>query len=171
MVSIGTALKRVWRWAFGGAAHDSRTASLPSGLSEHVYDTENLTRFITSRSHYNRQGAKPVALLPKNGKKSVFRHGEHPQDELWDLALSHLTTPDSLKGAAIFTAGDVRNAALEVEASEPPPRHADLVNWPDSTDPVKAKAVQKQVAARVLVNSRFLAYSVNSQDDSEPSHY
>src|ERR1700758_4702302 len=58
---------------------------LASGLPEIVADDEDLARFLTSRSRFNAQMAKPAAFLPavNDRETSVFRHGSEPRVELW----------------------------------------------------------------------------------------
>lgn len=124
-------------------------ATLPSGLSEAIDREEDLARFLLSSGQFNAQMAKPSAFLPNpnDGKTSVFRHGSEPRDALWQLAREYLVGSRTLHGAAIVKALRVRDAGLDVVASEPPPRHADIVGWPSSTtDPDMAKAERKEKA-------------------------
>ena len=133
--------------------------TLPSGLLEYVDDGEKLARFLISSSQFSSTMVKPSALLPnpKNGETSVFRHGEEPRGRLWEIAESNLRLPEGrrLHGAAIITAQDVRTEELEVKAEEPPPRHANIIGWPfSSDDPEWRKAEQKEKA--VLLASRAI---------------
>ena len=126
--------------------------SLASGLPEHVSDDEDLARFLTSSGHYNACSVKPAAFMPnpRNGETSVFRHGAEPLDELKAIAQTEVGVDRSIHGAAIVKAGVVREATLEVRAKEPPPRHADIIDWPSSeNDPDLAKAQQKKLAALI----------------------
>lgn len=126
--------------------------SLPSGLPEHVADGEDLARFLTSSGHYNTAAAKPAAFMPnpKNGETSVFRHGAEPFEELKSIAQAEVGADRRIHGAAIVKASVVREAKLEVQAKEPPPRHADIVGWPWSKDdPDIGKAEQKELAALI----------------------
>lgn len=126
--------------------------SLPSGLTEHVSDDEDLARFLTSSSHYNATAARPAAFMPnpRNGETSVFRHGAEPLEDLKAIAQTEVGAERSIHGAAIVKAGVVREVTLEVRAKEPPPRHADIIGWPSSNDdPDLAKAEQKKFAALI----------------------
>lgn len=124
-------------------------STLPSGLPENVADNETLARFLTSSSHYNTVGVKPGAFLPnpQDRQTSVFRHGQSPEDSLWKIgeAVTH-QSGRSLHGAAFILAGDVRAAELEVLSEEPPPRHANLMNWPSYYVPALEKALHKEIA-------------------------
>jgi len=133
--------------------------TLPSGLPIHVHDDEKLTRFLTSSRHFNTKMVKPAALLPnpKNGETSVFRHGEHPADSLWEIGRTHIGGDRSLHGAAVIAASVVRVELLEVTADEPPDRHANIIGWPsDPDDPVLTKAKRKEKAAVLAGNSILL---------------
>lgn len=129
---------------------------LSSGLAEIVDDEEDLARFLTSSSQFNAAGVKPSVFLPNpnNGETSVFRHGSHPTEALWQMYVARGRT---LYGAAIFKATHVRSASLDVVAQEPPPRHANIVGWPWSqTDPEMGKAEQKERAALIAQRADFV---------------
>jgi hypothetical protein len=104
---------------------------LPSGLPELVEDAEPLARFLTSDSSFNRAMAKPAAFMPgpADSKTSVFRQAAVPLDRLWETAERELRER-RVRAAAMLVAVDVRRAKLDVEAHEPPPRHANIVGWP-----------------------------------------
>lgn len=131
--------------------------TLPSGLADSVADDEELARFLPSSSWFNAQGAKPVAFLPHPADRetSVFRHGAKPVDALWELGRTHAAGTRNLHGVAIFNARVVREAKLEVEAAEPPPKHAVLVGWPwDDADAELQKAKQKDIALVIAQSAK-----------------
>lgn len=130
-------------------------ATLPSGLPERVDDDEALARFLTSSSQFNTLMVKPTAFLPnpKNGETSVFRHAAEPRDALWEIGAAHVVGDRTLHGAAVFKARHVREAGLEAKAHEPPPRHANIVDWPAAgLDQQMTKAAQKE---RALMVAKF----------------
>ncbi len=132
---------------------------LPSGLAEVVADEEDLARFLVSSKHFNAVMVKPVAFQPdpRIGETSVFRHGSLPRESLWQIAVEQVRTDRTLHGAAIVKAMHVRSALLDVIAKEPPPRHANIVNWPLSqTDPEMAKAEQKERAALIAQHAELV---------------
>ena len=125
---------------------------LPSGLADKVEDDEDVVRFLTSSRQFNAVMVKPSAFLPnpKDGKKSVYRHGSHPRESLWRIWDEYVAGAGTLHGAAIVKVTHVRSAQLDVVAQEPPPRHANIVGWPWSqTDPEMGKAEQKERAALI----------------------
>lgn len=134
-------------------------ATLPSGLSEAVEDEEDLARFLTSSSQYSRIMVKPAAFLPnpRNGRTSTFRQGREPLERLWQTGREFAVGDRPLHGAAIVKAGKVRAAQLDVVASEPPPRHADIIGWAWSpSDPDLGKAERKERAALVAQRAELV---------------
>lgn len=121
---------------------------LPSGLPSDVDDREQLARFLTQSSHFNKLVVKPAAFLPnpRDQETSVSRHGQEPEDSLWVLGRV-ATEGRKLYGAGIFTAQAARAVQLAIVAAEPPPRHAVIRNWPWVNDnPELQKARQLELA-------------------------
>jgi hypothetical protein len=134
-------------------------ALLASGLADLVADEEDLARFLTSSSQHKADAAKPAAFLPnpEDRETSVFRHGSQPIAGLWRLGREHALGQRTLHGAAIVKARHVRDAELEIAASEPPPRHAAIVGWPwIADDPDLQKARQKERAALLCQRAQLL---------------
>lgn len=121
---------------------------LPSGLPELVDGTEELSRFLTQRSHFNSIGAKAAAFLPnpKCRNTSVFRMGSNLEllRQTWN---ENKTGDRELKGAATLVAQSVRDVGLDVISEEPPPAHANIEGWPWlENDPELQKAQQLELA-------------------------
>lgn len=132
---------------------------LPSGLPKHVDDEEDLARFLTSSSQFKGLTVKHSAFLPnpKDGKKSVFRHGSEPVESLRQIGMEQLGSVVSMHGAAICKTKHVRAAQLEVVAEEPPPRHADIVGWPwNADDPEMGKGERKERAMLIAQHAEFV---------------
>lgn len=132
--------------------------TLPSGLPDKVDDQESLSRFLTSSSQFNSIMAKPAAFLPSpvHRNSSVFRIGNEPERlcRVWQETTSG---ERQLKGAAIFRAGAVRAARLDVLAEEPPPAHANIEGWPwIEHDPELQKARQKDLAAQIASGAELV---------------
>ena len=128
-------------------------AMLPSGLPEHVGDEEDLARFLTQSRHFNSIMVKPAAFLPnpQDRETSISRHGREPTQQLWEIG-SVAAGERKLYGAAIFRAGAVRSARLDVVADEPPPRHAVISGWPWADDLELQKSEQRELAV-LLANA------------------
>jgi hypothetical protein len=131
---------------------------LPSGFPEHVADDEPLARFLTSDSQFSRQVAKPSGFMPgpTDGNTSVFRQAAEPVQALWDKADREIGQERRAKAAALLTAAHVRQATLDVVASEPPPRHADITSWPEVADDPDATRAQRKDLALLLARASML---------------
>jgi hypothetical protein len=131
---------------------------LPSGLSETVSDDEDLARFLTQSSQFIATMPKPAAFLPspKDRETSVSRHSSEPRSILWEIGIA-AAGKRKLYGAALFKAGAVRAAQLDVLADEPPPYHAVIRDWPwNETDPESQKAQQKEIANMIASQAVLL---------------
>ena len=131
---------------------------LPSGLPEHVADTEPLSRFLTSDSQFSSVMAKPAAFMPgpSDAKTSVFRQGRNPAQALWETADREIGGGRRVRAVAIVTAGAVRQAQLDVEVHEPPPRHANIIGWPTAANDPELTRAQRREHALCLVETAEL---------------
>jgi hypothetical protein len=97
--------------------------------------------------------AKPAALTPnpnpEHKNSSVFRIGDD-RPRLLQTFRETTTSDRSLKAVVFFSAAQVRATGLEVEASEPPPAHANIEKWPWLDDPDVQKARQMELAGRIV---------------------
>lgn len=124
---------------------------LPSGLVEEVSNNEQISRFLTSSSHFNSTAIKPSAFLPNrnDGRLSVARHRGSPDDEVLKIALEGFGLP-KCKGVGVLLAEEIRAVELDLEAMEPPLRHADIINWKwAKDDPAFGKSENKFKAAKL----------------------
>ena len=133
---------------------------LPSGLPETVADNELISRFLTSRNHYNTTAVKPPAFIPnpKDGRLSIARHNAEPIEESERLAKEdfHL---QKAAGVARLPALTFRKEGLDFLADDNPPRHADVINWPwREDDPEYGKSERKLIAAALAQQAQRLMY-------------
>lgn len=134
---------------------------LPSGLPEHVEDGEPISRFLTSKGHFNTTSVRQAAFLPnrKNGRLSVARHGGEPVEESNRIAQEDFHLESTL-GVALLPAEAFRSEGLDFEADDTPPRHADVVGWSWSAhDPEFGKSEQKLIAATLAQKATRILYS------------
>ncbi len=119
---------------------------LDSGLPETVGDTEVLAHFLVTSSEFNLTSVRKSALLPSNKTKdlSVTRHDGDPLADLEAIGRAQLP---KVYGAAMLQAADYRAEGLAVLAAEPPPRHANVTQWPyPDHDPRQGKAQRMEIA-------------------------
>ncbi len=117
---------------------------------DHCSRNEYLTRFIFSRGHFRTSDnrVKHQAFEPnKNLETSVFRIDSLDDFSIWQLYTDHVqrNNPRTLYGRADVKADTIYNVNLDIQPNEPPPRHADIVNWPDSKD--ARMSLAQQIAA------------------------
>jgi hypothetical protein len=129
---------------------------LASGLPEHVADDEELVRFLTSSSQFNAAGVKRAAFMPAahRPETSVLRRRGESREALLATGREQLKGRH-VHGGAIVSAADVRAVLLDVVASEPPPRHANIVGWA-SADPEDFKAQRMAQAASLAERAILL---------------
>lgn len=96
---------------------------------------EVVARFIFHRNQFDAQASrvKPRALEPASGDSttSVFRVIRLAERSIWGLARRYIEpTRGPTLGRADFIVSAAQRLGLDVRASEPPPRHTVLSNWP-----------------------------------------
>jgi hypothetical protein len=131
---------------------------LPSGLPELIGNEEDLARFLTQSSHFSSFGAKPSAFLPNPNDRetSVSRHGDNPEDRLWQLG-AVAAGGRNLHAVAILKSASVLEADLTSTSDEPPDRHAVIGGWPwNDEDPEMQKAMQKKRAVVLASKSKVV---------------
>ncbi len=132
---------------------------LPSGLPESIDDGEEVIRYLTSSNDFNGQVVRPHAFQPTSqGKKSVVRRSGSPLSSIWEWPREFLPNT-RIHGAAVLLAARVRAAGLDVTASEPPPRHANIVGWPVSDSGAGIRKAESLQAQQLLASasSRLMA--------------
>jgi hypothetical protein len=133
---------------------------LPSGLPDIVGDDEPISRFLTSRNHYNTTAVKPPAFIPnpKDGCLSVARHDAEPIQESERMAKEDFNLPKAA-GVARLPALAFRKEGLDFRADDTPPLHADAIGWPwRKDDPEYGKSERKLIAAALAQDAQRLMY-------------
>lgn len=121
----------------------------PHNLKATVEENEKLARYIFSTRHFVRQPprVKAEAYMPTRGEVSVFRIDGLDQAAIWeigsDIARKRVRT---LYARGDTRAKDARRGGLDILSDEPPPRHANLVGWPDNDKP-RQKLIALQIAS------------------------
>jgi hypothetical protein len=85
--------------------------------------------------------------MPHHGEVSVFRIDGLTETVIWKIGSDVAKKGDrTLYARGDTRASDITRVGLEVLPHEPPPRHADLVGWPENDKP-RQKLIALQVAA------------------------
>lgn len=116
-----------------------------SGARTPAHDDMIVTRFIVSSRMRRKDGGfqlKVAAFLPRAADSgrlelSVFRIGELKDDGVWALARKHVVPPGrNVHGRGDLTRSSIETTtpALQLAMDEKPPRHGNVINWPDEMD-------------------------------------
>lgn len=119
---------------------------------------EVVIRYIFAPGHFaaTTGRVKPKAFEPaQDNQASVFRTVGLADHEIWDLGREHV---EPVRGRPSLARADIpiQNVSalgLRVERLEPPPRHANITNWPDTKDAKMSKALQLAADAMLIVRS------------------
>ncbi len=125
-----------------------RFAAAPIDIRR-VAPNEPLARYAVEKSKFTRTGNATAALFrPKDREVSVFRTLGLGEAQIADLGEREAAAPRGkrLRGWAIVLASDAVELGLEVTPSEPPPRHACIVGWPERQEDVLA--LRQELARR-----------------------
>ena len=130
-----------------------------SGVKKQLCDQEFLARFITSKRWYSIQKSivKPQAFMPPpNLQLSIFRIKDLKDPEIWEIGIKQvfekMKQPKNLHGRADIKAVDIFDVDLQIEPDNPPPRHANIINWPDQKEKVKSIAQELAAKASLRLN-------------------
>lgn len=107
---------------------------------EEVTPTELLSRYICSkeRKKYIQENGRLRSGLfkpAKDRKMSVFRTSELEEDQIWELGDSYINRAGELIwGRSDLSLAIINEFMLELEVDDNPPRHANVINWPEDDD-------------------------------------
>ena len=112
---------------------------------------EPLARFLCSSSWFGRESGrvKYSAFMPRNGATSVFRVAGLDDLEVWEIGRRLVAGPAgrSLHGHAALQVVHVKSCSLILRADDSPPRHAEILGWPEE------KGAQRFAAERLAAGS------------------
>lgn len=109
-----------------------------------------MARFLTSKNHYSRAAVKYGAFMPPPDKKlSVFRIDGLGEPATWKLGDDHITaeTGRTVHGRGDIVQGEVERQGLALDHDNRPPRHANIIGWPDEKHRQKLIALELAAAA------------------------
>ena len=114
----------------------SFTRTTPESNTDAVVDPEEpLARFVFDKKHIDKKMmVKPDAFLPHGSpaETSVFRTHDLNEDEIWAIGatVAEKRQP-SLKARADILVRALLGTPLRLVPDDNPPRHANIVGWPD----------------------------------------
>lgn len=130
-------------------------SSLPESSSE-LQPDEPICRYLLSSSHYatskGRVKSRAFHPAPADHKTSVFRISDLTDRDIWKIGDREVVAKrqgKTLHARADLTVRKVREVRLSVDASEPPPRHANITSWPQEKSAYMSRAQELAVHARL----------------------
>lgn len=120
-----------------------------------VDPAEPICRFIFSSSHISRENnrVKHNAFMPSMGETSVFRTLQLPEPDIWAIGQQiSQSRAQQLHARGDLLVNDALSLSLRVEAADPPPRHANIIAWPEGKEFIKQKAME--LAAKATLRLR-----------------
>lgn len=137
-------------------------------VPEPILDSEQVTRYLTNRGHFNTSMVKQSAFLPNNDRNfglstSVFRTPKMSQGELELNKLKfEQVSKKVIKAAALVGVSDVQSVSipgtkgkttLSIVPEESDFRwHADIINWPEEKEKQKSIAIELAKMANLIKN-------------------
>lgn len=92
---------------------------------------------------------KPSGVMPaKDGKTSVFRIGGLTDLSVLAIGRRQVGEKRGLHGWGVFEVRAVLNVGLRLEPDDVPPRHANIVGWPEDKDAIIEMA--QDLSARAM---------------------
>jgi hypothetical protein len=126
-------------------------------VTEEINSQEVIARYITSQRWYSRQKdiVKPQAFMPPpNLKLSVFRIDNLSEPEIWKIGINKvinkINKPTNLHGRADIQALNILGNNLQIEPDNTPPRHANIIGWPELKE--KRISIAQELAAKASLS-------------------
>lgn len=89
--------------------------------------------------------------MPRHGEVSVFRIDGLDHSAIWEIGIDVAKKrARTLYARGDTGATDVRKVGLDVRPDEPPPRHANVIGWPEDDKP-RQKLIALQLAAVAIL--------------------
>lgn len=104
---------------------------------------EPLSRFLFSSNNYRLSDntVRHSAFMPPEDKRlSVFRTSGLQENEIWRLGDALRAKPPL--GRADISALAINKSGLTIVPDDTPPRHANILGWPDEASAIKLKALE-----------------------------
>ena len=122
-----------------------------------VSQSESLARYLTHHKHYSslNNSVKPAAFQPPpNLRLSVFRIDGLILEEVWEIGRVNVAPlpGKDVYGFANIMASAVYKTHLDVDPDNNPPRHADIVQWPQEKS--ERKSIAQELAAKATLRLR-----------------
>ncbi len=122
-------------------------------VPKEIKGQEVIARYITSKRWYSREKnvVKPQAFMPPPDLRlSVFRIDNLSEPEIWKIGLKKvigkMNQIRNLQGRADFQALNILEINLQINPDNTPPRHANIIGWPELKE--ERKSIAQELAAK-----------------------
>ncbi len=127
-------------------------------LPSKVSPSESLARYLTHHYHYSSltNSVKTAAFQPpSNLRLSVFRIDGLIPKEVWEIGRVNVAPlpGKDVYGFANIIASAVCEMDLDVDPDNNPPRHADIVGWPQEKS--ERTSIAQELAAKATLRLRY----------------
>ncbi len=119
-----------------------------------VSSRETLTRYLLSKklfSRVNNRVKRQAFMPPADLKLSVFRTDKLSELQIWKIGEKRVARkakpPKNIHGRADIKAKKVVKTGLRIAPDNVPPRHANIVDWPDE------KSERLEIALELAANA------------------
>jgi len=89
-------------------------------------------------------------MPPPDLKLSVFRIDGISESEIWEIGLKEviesMSEPRSMHGRADIEAVNILKNNLQIDPDNTPPRHANIIGWPELKE--EQKSIAQEIAAK-----------------------
>ena len=135
--------------------------SLQRNDAKRVGADEPLARYLIEKTSFVRtqNRVKFKVFMPFHLAVSVFRTGGLSDSDIWEIGQEEVAGPrnKTLYGRAEVLGSHVEQVAvqspLQVVIDEPPPRHANIVGWPDEQSTQQLIAIKLAEMATLTLKS------------------
>ena len=126
-------------------------------VPEHLMPTDPLARYLLQKTHYSALNSrvKPGAFLPNRERQtSVFLIRGLSEQEIWQIGEEHVSGPldKRLRARADVIVSTVEEQGLRVDLDNIPPRHANIIGWPEEKSAQKLIALELASRASLVLN-------------------
>ena len=124
---------------------------------ENLRPTDPLARYLLQKSHFSAANSrvKPSAFLPnRKGETSVFQTRGLSEEKIWQIGTKYISAPleKTLRARADVIVSVVEKQGLNVDVDNTPPRHANIIGWPEEKSAQKLLALELASRASLKLN-------------------
>lgn len=126
-----------------------------------VNDHERISRFLLFSRWFSREHrrVKPDAFIPHPRiELSVSCTDALSEEDIWplgQLVIEQRADKVKLYGRGDLIARDVRTQKLEIKRDDKPPRHANIIGWPN-----ESRSAQRMMAIELAAASKLVIHEI-----------